>query len=99
MDQQEKKPQTTEDKMEELFQLLEEKAAAGELNEIDEADEVENSRFREKMEESMTPMSQSEQAAYEFSMMMNQYEAMLQDYQRREAEEKAAEQGAKETDQ
>ncbi len=99
MDQQEKKPQTTEDKMEELFQLLEEKAAAGELNEIDEADEVENSRFREKMEESMTPMSQSEQAAYEFSMMMNQYEAMLQDYQRREAEEKAAEQGAKEKDQ
>ena len=98
MDQQEKKPQTTEDKMEELFQLLEEKAAAGELNEIDEADEVENSRFREKMEESMTPMSQSEQAAYEFSMMMNQYEAMLQDYQRREAE-KAAEQGAKEKDQ
>ena len=99
MDQQEKKPQTTEDKMEELFQLLEEKAAAGELNEIDEADEGENSRFREKMEESMTPMSQSEQAAYEFSMMMNQYEAMLQDYQRREAEEKAAEQGAKEKDQ
>ena len=99
MDQQEKKPQTTEAKMEELFQLLEEKAAAGELNEIDEADEVENSRFREKMEESMTPMSQSEQAAYEFSMMMNQYEAMLQDYQRREAEEKAAEQGAKEKDQ
>lgn len=99
MDQQEKKPQTTEDKMEELFQLLEEKAAAGELNEIDEADEVGNSRFREKMEESMTPMSQSEQAAYEFSMMMNQYEAMLQDYQRREAEEKAAEQGAKEKDQ
>ena len=40
MDQQEKKPQTTEDKMEELFQLLEEKAAAGELNEIDEADVV-----------------------------------------------------------
>ena len=99
MDQQEKKPQTTEDKMEELFQLLEEKAAAGEIDEIDEADEVENSRFREKMEESMTPMSQSEQAAYEFSMMMNQYEAMLQDYQRREAEEKAAEQGAKEKDQ
>ena len=98
MDQQEKKPQTTEDKMEELFQLLEEKAAAGELNEIDEADEVENSRFREKMEESMTPMSQSEQAAYEFSMMMNQYEAMLQDYQRREAEEKAAEQADKEKD-
>ena len=39
MDQQEKNPQTTEDKMQELFQLMEEKAAAGELNEIDEADE------------------------------------------------------------
>ena len=98
MDQQEKKPQTTEDKMQELFQLMEEKAAAGELNEIDEADEQENSRFREKMEESMTPMSQSEKSAYEFSMMMNQYEAMLQDYQRREAEEKAAEQADKEKD-
>ncbi|MCI8828773.1 MAG: hypothetical protein HFE98_07980 [Ruminiclostridium sp.] len=98
MDQQEKNPQTTEDKMQELFQLMEEKAAAGELNEIDEADEQENSRFREKMEESMTPMSQSEQSAYEFSMMMNQYEAMLQDYQRREAEEKAAEQADKEKD-
>ena len=46
----------------------------------------------------MTPMSQSEQSAYEFSMMMNQYEAMLQDYQRREAEEKAAEQADKEKD-
>lgn len=98
MDQQEKNPQATEDKMQELFQLMEEKAAAGELNEIDEADEQENSRFREKMEESMTPMSQSEQSAYEFSMMMNQYEAMLQDYQRREAEEKAAEQADKEKD-
>ncbi len=98
MDQQEKNPQTTEDKMQELFQLMEEKAAAGELNEIDEADEQENSRFREKMEESMTPMSQSEQSAYEFSMMMNQYEAMLQDYQRREAEEKAAEKADKEKD-
>ncbi|MCI9465527.1 MAG: hypothetical protein HFE99_00205 [Ruminiclostridium sp.] len=98
MDQQEKNPQTTEDKMQELFQLMEEKAAAGELNEIDEADEQENSRFREKMEESMTPMSQSEKSAYEFSMMMNQYEAMLQDYQRREAEEKAAEQADKEKD-
>ena len=98
MDQQEKNPQTTEDKMQELFQLMEEKAAAGELNEIDEADEQENIRFREKMEESMTPMSQSEQSAYEFSMMMNQYEAMLQDYQRREAEEKAAEQADKEKD-
>ena len=98
MDQQEKNPQTTEDKMQELFQLMEEKAAAGELNEIDEADEQENSRFREKMEESMTPMSQSEQSAYEFSMMVNQYEAMLQDYQRREAEEKAAEQADKEKD-
>ena len=87
MDQQEKNPQTTEDKMQELFQLMEEKA-----------DEQENSRFREKMEESMTPMSQSEQSAYEFSMMMNQYEAMLQDYQRREAEEKAAEQADKEKD-
>ena len=74
MDQQEKNPQTTEDKMQELFQLMEEKAAAGELNEIDEADEQENSRFREKMEESMTPMSQSEKSAYEFSMMMNRSE-------------------------
>lgn len=83
-----KKNKTTEENMEELFRLLDEKAAAGELNEVE--DEEEQAKFRKEMEEAMTPMTASEQSAYEYSMMMTQYEAMLQDYQRREAEEKAA---------
>lgn len=97
MAQQEKKNKTTEENMEELFQLLEEKAAAGELQEID--DEAEDAKFREEMEKAMTPMTASEQSAYEYSMMMTQYEAMLQDYQRREAEEKAAKEAAAEKEQ
>lgn len=97
MAEQEKKNKTTEENMEELFQLLEEKAASGELVEIE--DEAEDTKFREEMEKAMTPMTPSEQSAYEYSMMMTQYEAMLQDYQRREAEEKAAKKAAAEKEQ
>lgn len=97
MAEQEKKNKTTEENMEELFQLLEEKAASGELVEIE--DEAEDAKFREEMEKAMTPMTPSEQSAYEYSMMMTQYEAMLQDYQRREAEEKAAKKAAAEKEQ
>ena len=92
MAEQEKKHKSPEENMAELFQLLEEKAAAGELREIE--DEAEGAKFREEMEKTMTPMTASEQSAYEYSMMMTQYEAMLQDYQRREAEEKAAKEAA-----
>ena len=80
----------TEDKMQELFDLLDQKAATGELNEIDENDKAQNEQFQKEMEEAVGPMTDSERAAYEYSMMMKQYEAMLLDYQRREAEEKAA---------
>ena len=92
MSEQEKKiaqDTSTEDKMQELFALMDEKAAAGELNET--ADEE---SFREEMSKEAGPMSESERAAYEYSMMMNQYEAMLMDYQRRDAEEKAAKKAA-----
>ena len=40
-----------------------------------------------EQEPDTSPMSQSEAAAYEYSMMMRQYEAMLEDWNRREAEE------------
>ena len=69
---------TTDDKMKELFDLMDEKAAAGELDES--AQEPEQAPDE-------SPMSQSEAAAYEYSMMMRQYEAMLEDWNRREAEE------------
>jgi len=39
-------------------------------------------------------MSSSETSAYEYSLMMKQYEAMLLDYQRREAEEAAEQEAA-----
>ena len=71
---------TTDDKMKELFDLMDEKAAAGELDES--AQEPEQAPDD-------SPMSQSEAAAYEYSMMMRQYEAMLEDWNRREAEEQA----------
>ena len=69
---------TTDDKMKELFDLMDEKAASGELDES--AQEPEQAPDD-------SPMSQSEAAAYEYSMMMRQYEAMLEDWNRREAEE------------
>ena len=71
---------TTDDKMKELFDLMDEKAAAGELDE---------SAPEPEQEPDTSPMSQSEAAAYEYSMMMRQYEAMLEDWNRREAEEQA----------
>ena len=72
--------QSTQDKMEELFALMDEKAAAGELDESAEPP---------KEEPDTTPFSESETAAYEYAMMMRQYEAMLEDWNRREAEEQA----------
>lgn len=93
MAEQEKKiteKKSTEEKMQELFALLDEKAAAGELNEIEEDDQEQNEQFKKDMEDAAGPMTDSERSAYEYSMMMNQYEAMLLDYQRREAEEEAA---------
>ena len=71
---------TTDDKMKELFDLMDEKAASGELDE---------SAPEPEAEVDTSPMSQSEAAAYEYSMMMRQYEAMLEDWNRREAEEQA----------
>ena len=70
--------QSTDEKMQELFDLLNEKAG-----ELDESAELP----QEEVDDS--PMSSSETSAYEYSLMMKQYEAMLLDYQRREAEEAA----------
>lgn len=81
--------QSTQDKIDELFSLMDEKAAAGELDESAEAP-------AEPVD--TTPFSESETAAYEYAMMMRQYEAMLEDWNRREAEEQAqkeAEEAAK----
>ena len=93
MSEQEKKnnpAQSTEEKMQELFDLLNEKAASGELVETDEDVSVEAPQV------DTSPMSESETAAFEYNMMMQQYEAMLLDWQRREAEEAAEKK--KETD-
>ncbi|MGM9565654.1 hypothetical protein [Evtepia sp.] len=98
MSENEKKVQTTEEKMKELFDLMDAKAAAGELVEVED-DEKFDEEFKKEMEEAMTPMSASEVAGIEYSMMMNQYEAMLADWERREAEEKAAEAAAKKAEQ
>ena len=89
---QNKKPSSTEEKMQELFDLMDEKAAKGELNETDEMPapapgEVDTS-----------PLSESEAAAFEYSIMMQQYEALQADYQRREAEEQAEKAKAQEGD-
>ena len=89
-----KKEMTTEEKMKELFDLMDEKAVAGELNEVED-----DQAFQKEMEEEIGPMIESETAAFEYSMMMNQYEAMLADWERREAEEKAAEAAAKKAEQ
>ncbi len=88
MSENEKKIQTTEEKMQELFDLMDAKAATGDLVEIDDDPEAE-AKFKEEMQQAMSPMSPSEVAGYEYSMMMRQYEAMLEDWNRREAEEKA----------
>ena len=80
---QNKKPSSTEEKMQELFDLMDEKAAKGELNETDEMPAP------APKEVDTSPLSESEAAAFEYGMMMRQYEALLADYQRREAEERA----------
>ena len=94
MAENEKNVQATEEKMKELFDLMDAKAAAGELVEVEDDEKFEE-EFKKEMEEAMSPMSPSEVAGLEYSMMMNQYEAMLADWERREAEEKAAEAAAK----
>ena len=81
---------TVEEKMKELFDLMDEKAAAGELNEVED-----DESFKSEMQEKLDPMTGSEAAAYEYSMMMKQFDAMMEDWNRREAEEKAAEAAAK----
>ncbi|MFR0912180.1 MAG: ATP-binding cassette domain-containing protein [Evtepia gabavorous] len=61
--------------------------------------ETEEDVSAQKEKVDTTPLSESETAAFEYNMMMMQYEAMLLDYQRREAEEQAqkkAEQEARE---
>ena len=80
-DKEKKMEQTTEDKMQELFQLMDEKAAAGELVETGEDLDT------KAQQPDTSPLSEGETAAYEYNMMMQQYEALLLDYQRREAEE------------
>ena len=82
-EQQNKNPSSVEEKVQELFDLLDEKAAKGELNETDEMPAA------APKAEDTSPMSESEAAAFEYGMMMRQYEALLADYQRREAEEQA----------
>jgi hypothetical protein len=81
--------QSTDEKMQELFDLLNEKAEAGELDESAETPQ-------EDVDDS--PMSSSETSAYEYSLMMQQYEAMLLDYQRREAEEQAEKEAAEQAE-
>ncbi len=81
--------QSTDEKMQELFDLLNEKAEAGELDESAETPQ-------EDVDDS--PMSNSEASAYEYSLMMKQYEAMLLDYQRREAEEQAEKEAAEQAE-
>ena len=85
--------QSTEEKMQELFDLLNEKAASGELVETEEDVST------KQPEVDTSPMSESETAAFEYNMMMQQYEAMLLDWQRREAEEQAQKKAEEEKDQ
>ena len=66
---------STEDKMQELFRLMDEKAAQGTLVETEE----DVSAQKEKVD--TTPLSESETAAFEYNMMMMQYEAMLRHYE------------------
>lgn len=91
MSEKETKNQSTEDKMQELFQLMDEKAAAGELVETDEVAPTQE-------QPDTSPMSGSETAAFEYNMMMMQYEALLLDYQRREAEEEAQKKAAQQAE-
>lgn len=87
-----------DDKLQEVMKLLEQKAdLAAELGEqpVEEASSKEE-LMRELLEEDKDQVLVGEQAAMaEFSMMMRQWEALVADYERREAEE-AAEQESKE---
>ena len=92
MSEKETKNQSTEDKMQELFQLMDEKAAAGELVETGEDLDT------KAQQPDTSPLSEGETAAFEYNMMMQQYEALLLDYQRREAEEEAQKKAAQQVE-
>ena len=77
MAEQNQQNMTTDDKMQELFDLMDGKAAGEPGESAQEPEQAPDD----------SPMSKSEAAAYEYSMMMRQYEAMLEDWNRREAEE------------
>lgn len=88
-----------QDQMSDLFSLMDEKAAKGELIETDEV--LTPSKFRggvrvdvPEEQQEQAPMNKSETAAYEYSMMMSQFEAMMEDWNRREAEERAEREAA-----
>lgn len=87
-----------DDKLQEVMKLLEQKAdLAAELGEQpqEEASSKEE-LMRELLEEDKDEVLVGEQAAMaEFSMMMQQWDALVADYERREAEE-AAERESKE---
>lgn len=81
-----------DDKLQEVMKLLDEQGV----------EEVQNEPMRSKEELIQELMDQDteealtkNQAAYmEYSMMMKQWEALVEDYERREAEETAASQSA-----
>lgn len=87
-----------DDKLQELMDLLDEQGdntaeepVAEEPVKLKSKDEM----ISELMAEEKDEVLAGDQAAmYEYSMMMKQWEALMEDYERQEAEEKAASQAA-----
>lgn len=81
-----------DDKLQEVMKLLEEQGA-----EVPETEEIpafksKEEVIRELLEDDKEETLTKDQTAFiEYSMMMKQWEALMEDYERREAEEKAAE--------
>lgn len=88
-----------DDKLQEVMKLLEDKAGSAAALGEDELEPLKSKEeiLSELMEKDKDEVLTGEQAAMaEFSMMMRQWEALVEDYERREAEE-AAERDAQET--
>ena len=73
-----------------VIQYVVEEALAAGINEI----VLVTHSSKKAIEDHFAPMSEAEAAGYEYSMMMKQYDAMLEDWNRREAEERAAKRAA-----
>ncbi len=90
-------PGMYDDKLKEVFKLLEESAEESE-QEQENAEETTENLLKELEGLNNNPLQGEEAAMAEFSIMMKQWEALVEDYERQEAEEEKLKESESETE-